>query len=355
MRKFAIITTTTGLCAGLLLASPLPASAHGTLDLPASRLQMCRFVVPNHPVCQEAWQANAQAIWDWNGLLISNAANRHRQLIPDGKLCSANRDEYSYFDRPGSDWPATALTPDSDGKYTFRWNSTAPHSTAYYRVYVTKQGFDPNRRLSWGDLDLVHDTGARPRELTTTMRFYLPQRSGRHLIYVVWQRSDSPEAFYACSDVQLSSANLPTEPGPGSPSGPGSPEPPGFPLDPQLPFDPEVPTKPGAPAKGKDGPATTQPPTDSVIYAPGLPKVKVRNRLRVKITWRPAPYVSRYRVQVSRDGRSKWRTIAKTNKNRWSGKVTKISKPRFRYFRVVAIDQQGLKPSSPVTRARVRR
>jgi chitin-binding protein len=26
-------------------------------------------------------------------------------------------------------------------------------------------------------------------------------KTGRHLIYVIWQRSDSPEAFYSCSDV----------------------------------------------------------------------------------------------------------------------------------------------------------
>lgn len=29
----------------------------------------------------------------------------------------------------------------------------------------------------------------------------IPARSGRHLIYSIWQRSDSPEAFYTCSDV----------------------------------------------------------------------------------------------------------------------------------------------------------
>ena len=31
----------------------------------------------------------------------------------------------------------------------------------------------------------------------------LPPRTGRHVIYHVWQRDDSPEAFYACVDVLL--------------------------------------------------------------------------------------------------------------------------------------------------------
>ncbi len=35
----------------------------------------------------------------------------------------------------------------------------------------------------------------------------LPQgKTGKHVIYNVWQRSDSPEAFYACIDVSFSGA-----------------------------------------------------------------------------------------------------------------------------------------------------
>lgn len=41
---------------------------------------------------------------------------------------------------------------------------------------------------------------------TSTTGYYefsgtLPSKSGRHLLYKVWQRNDSPEAFYSCSDV----------------------------------------------------------------------------------------------------------------------------------------------------------
>ena len=41
---------------------------------------------------------------------------------------------------------------------------------------------------------------------TSTTGYYefsgtLPNKSGRHLLYKVWQRNDSPEAFYSCSDV----------------------------------------------------------------------------------------------------------------------------------------------------------
>lgn len=35
----------------------------------------------------------------------------------------------------------------------------------------------------------------------------VPQRTGRHLIYAILQRSDSPEAFYSCSDVVFGADN----------------------------------------------------------------------------------------------------------------------------------------------------
>ena len=38
----------------------------------------------------------------------------------------------------------------------------------------------------------------------------LPNKTGRHLIYSIWQRSDSPEAFYNCSDVVFGSQPPPT-------------------------------------------------------------------------------------------------------------------------------------------------
>lgn len=44
----------------------------------------------------------------------------------------------------------------------------------------------------------------------------LPARTGRHIVYKVWQRNDSPEAFYSCSDVTFGTgtaarAQAPTE------------------------------------------------------------------------------------------------------------------------------------------------
>ncbi|MEV0473706.1 lytic polysaccharide monooxygenase, partial [Streptomyces prunicolor] len=42
-----------------------------------------------------------------------------------------------------------------------------------------------------------------PRRGFYTFSGTLPQRSGKQLLYAIWQRSDSPEAFYSCSDVSF--------------------------------------------------------------------------------------------------------------------------------------------------------
>ena len=35
-----------------------------------------------------------QAFYDWNEVSLLDAGGRHRQIIPDGKLCSAGIDRY---------------------------------------------------------------------------------------------------------------------------------------------------------------------------------------------------------------------------------------------------------------------
>ncbi|MGW4801835.1 lytic polysaccharide monooxygenase, partial [Nonomuraea sp. NPDC004297] len=59
-----------------------------------------------------------------------------------------------------------------------------------------------------------------------TMTAKLPSRQGRHLIYAIWQRSDSPEAFYSCSDVVFGQSNPSPAPTPtGTPTATPKPTP----------------------------------------------------------------------------------------------------------------------------------
>ncbi|MEU1043032.1 lytic polysaccharide monooxygenase [Streptomyces sp. NPDC005551] len=189
----------------LTVLATAPAAAHGTMGDPVSRVSQCYAEGPESPesaACKAAVAAGGtQALYDWNGIRIGDADGRHQQLIADGTLCSAGNDEFKGLDLPRADWPATSVR---SGSYTFRYRVTAPHRGTF-KVYITKDGYDPSKPLGWGDLDLAHPVAAKTDPAAAngyyTFSGTLPQRSGKQLLYAVWQRSDSPEAFYSCSDV----------------------------------------------------------------------------------------------------------------------------------------------------------
>ncbi len=185
--------------------SATPAAAHGSMGDPVSRVAQCYAEGPESPTsaaCRAAVAAGGtQALYDWNGVRIGDAGGRHRELIADGKLCSAGDAAFKGLDLARADWPATSV---SSGSYTFKYRVTAPHKGTF-TVYITKPGYDPSQPLAWDDLDLANPV-ATSTDPAASGGFYtfggtLPERSGKQLLYAVWQRSDSPEAFYSCSDV----------------------------------------------------------------------------------------------------------------------------------------------------------
>jgi chitin-binding protein len=181
-----------------------PAAAHGSMTDPVSRVSACYAEGPESPksaACKAAVAASGvQAFYDWNAVNIANAAGNHKALIPDGKLCSAGNDKYKGLDLPRADWPSSKLAA---GKHTFRYKGTAPHKGSF-ELYLTKDGYDPTKPLKWSDLEAKPFAKVTDPKMSAGDYVFdgtLPKKSGRHLVYSVWQRSDSPEAFYTCSDV----------------------------------------------------------------------------------------------------------------------------------------------------------
>ncbi|MFF9067092.1 lytic polysaccharide monooxygenase [Streptomyces sp. NPDC014891] len=196
--------------AALVTLTPTTASAHGAVFNPVSRVAACNAEGPETPksqVCKDlVADSGTQPLYDWNEVNIANAAGQHQALIPDGKLCSANRAKYRALDWARTDWPATAVAA---GAFDFKVRVTAAHAGTM-TVYITKQGFDPTQPLKWSDLDAspvaVYNTTRTATDGYYNFTGNLPARTGRHIVYKVWQRNDSPEAFYSCSDVTFGGA-----------------------------------------------------------------------------------------------------------------------------------------------------
>jgi predicted carbohydrate-binding protein with CBM5 and CBM33 domain len=243
--------------AALLLITTLlvdTAWSHGSAIDPPSRNYGCwqrwgdDFQNPNmaveDPMCWQAWQADTNAMWNWNGIYIDGVGGDHQGAIPDGQLCSAGHTSdgrYAALDNPGP-WQAAEV----NNSFTVKVHDQALHGADYYRVYVTRQGFDPlTDSLGWGDLELVTETGVIPpgvgdpeddpvlNGVSVTIDVNAPGRTGRHIVYTLWKASHQDQTFYLCSDVRF----------PGGPDDPPPTDPP--PSDPP-PSDPPPTTPPPA-------------------------------------------------------------------------------------------------------------
>ncbi|WP_198399380.1 lytic polysaccharide monooxygenase [Caballeronia calidae] len=180
------------------------------METPISRVYSCYLEGPESPksaACQAAVAvAGPSFLYDWAGVNQLPDGN-HKAFVPDGHLCSAGKTNYYGLDLARNDWPATSISADLSGNYTFVWLATAPHVTRYFQIFMTSDGYDFNQPLKWSDLDskpfcevnsVALDNGRYKIQCKLP-----PGKTGRRILYTIWQRNDSAEAFYACSDVNI--------------------------------------------------------------------------------------------------------------------------------------------------------
>src|SRR3954452_2302969 len=203
------------------------AQAHGTPQKPGSRTWNCYLdgldsngaINPVNPACKAAVAiSTTNSLYNWFSGLRSDAGGRTTVYTADGNLCSGGNDgkvgacTFLGYDLPRTDWPVTHLT--GGANYNFEYSNWAHHPGTFY-FYVTKDGFDPTQPLKWSDLDPAFLSVTNPPNLggpgTNDGHYYwtgtLPNKTGRHIIYSRWVRSDSNENFFACSDVVFDGGN----------------------------------------------------------------------------------------------------------------------------------------------------
>ncbi|MEU8389833.1 lytic polysaccharide monooxygenase [Micromonospora sp. NPDC048842] len=185
-----------------------PAAAHGAPTDPISRAAACgpegRYAATS--ACRAAVKAGA-AVREWDNVRVSTVNGRDRERIPDGELCSGGLSAYRGLDLPRTDWPSTTLT--TGATFTFRYRTTIEHRGTF-RLYVTTPDYDPRKKLTWANLEsrpFLTLTDPPVRAGAYQLAGRLPAgRSGRHLIYTIWQNSNTPDTYYSCSDVVFRSA-----------------------------------------------------------------------------------------------------------------------------------------------------
>ncbi|WP_427919339.1 lytic polysaccharide monooxygenase auxiliary activity family 9 protein [Streptomyces sp. cg40] len=182
-----------------------PAQAHGAPTYPVSRVYACSpdgGSAARTAACKAAVAANGQPFTFWDNIRVPNINGRDRQLIPDGKLCSGGLSDYKGLDLARSDFPSTRLTPGA--KLTMTYASTIAH-TGTFKLYLTKAGYDPSKPLTWSELPTQPFAEVKDPPLTGgayRIEATLPTgRTGRQLIYTIWQNSSTEDTYYSCSDV----------------------------------------------------------------------------------------------------------------------------------------------------------
>ncbi|MEU2280834.1 lytic polysaccharide monooxygenase [Streptomyces sp. NPDC013178] len=216
-RTAALAATTLGpLLLGLSAAGP--AQAHGAPTDPVSRVYACSpdgGAPSDSAACRAAAAANGGPFTAWDNLRIANVNGRDRQTVPDGQLCSGGLPGYRGLDLARADWPSTRLTP--GGTLRMTYVSTIPH-TGTFKLYLTKQGYDPSQPLTWDDLPQRPFAEVRDPALTDgayRITAKLPaDRTGRQVLYTIWQNSSTPDTYYSCSDVVFPEAAAAKSPSP---------------------------------------------------------------------------------------------------------------------------------------------
>jgi predicted carbohydrate-binding protein with CBM5 and CBM33 domain len=183
------------------------AQAHGTIVGPPTRAYQCwstwgadhmnPAMQQEDPMCWQAFQASNDTMWNWMSALRDGLGGNFQGSTPDGKLCSNNIARNDSLNRPGA-WKTTNVS----NNFSMHLYDQASHGADYFRVYVSKNGYDPTTKsLGWGDLDFITQTGRFARATDITFNVSTSGYTGRHIVFTIWQASHQDQTYMWCSDV----------------------------------------------------------------------------------------------------------------------------------------------------------
>lgn len=74
------------------------------------------------------------------------------------------------------------------GKFTVKLYDQASHGADYFKVYVSRQGYDPT---------------TQPLNQNYAINVSTSGYTGRHVLYTIWQASHMDQTYFLCSDVNF--------------------------------------------------------------------------------------------------------------------------------------------------------
>lgn len=220
------------LLTALVLLSTSPASAHGTVVSPISRVYRVYQSNPSNPSFALAQQAVAidgeLSYYTWNEVSRTIPAAVSAGLppgfdyspwLPDGAIASGGRIDpssseyprtYAGLDQVSTEWPTTPVTAGAMLPVDFL--ATATHQPSVWDVWMTSATWTPNQPLTWAQMEHL----GRP-QVTLSGGHYLfdvavpADRDGHHVLWVTWQRDDpAGEVFFSASDILVFDPTLGT-------------------------------------------------------------------------------------------------------------------------------------------------
>jgi predicted carbohydrate-binding protein with CBM5 and CBM33 domain len=206
VRRLAALTGV-AIAVGLLPAAP--ALAHGAPVSPISRSAACAAgggLDTGAAACKAALKANGGPFGTFDNVRVPNVNGNDRKFVPDGQLCGGGLSAFKGLNIARDDFPATKVT--SGKTLSIKYRTTAAHQGSF-RVYISNQGYDPAKKLTWDDLGSkpITDVANPPlKDGSFVFSAKMPQRTGRQMLYIVWQTSNTPDSYYSCSDLVFKSA-----------------------------------------------------------------------------------------------------------------------------------------------------
>ncbi|WP_184815754.1 lytic polysaccharide monooxygenase auxiliary activity family 9 protein [Actinophytocola algeriensis] len=207
-RRRGFLALVIGTMACLFVFTPT-ASAHGTIVDPASRAYQCWRDWGSHhmdpamqqqdPMCYRAFQANPDTMWNWMSALRDGLGGNFQGSTPDGQLCSNGLARNNSLNSPGQ-WKSKTIS----NNFTMHLYDQASHGADFFRVYISKNGFNPaTQSLGWGNLDFIMQTGRYPPATDITFNVQTSGYTGQHVIFTIWQASHLDQTYMWCSNVNF--------------------------------------------------------------------------------------------------------------------------------------------------------